>query len=320
MSSQKIENEIHSLYQTYANDIYRYARLTLRDDALAMDVVQEVFLRAFRSWGTFRGDVHAKRGIKRERQDDGSASHRKDTRDFRQLKSGGDAVMTHDKEVTHRFKELTDISMTQSDQDELWQSISQKMKTMRPPRTRHKKHFNAFATSVAAVATIAVVAVGIGVGIDKHVFSQTPTTQTTGASNLVGTTSNPAANSQATSNRTNNQTPGSSQWKDVGRMYEVQGVVSFVKGHSFELKVSKNIQGANSAVTSPNYPFKVGSVVNIQCDPSLSPKVGDHVVLDVSQYATGGSPFWGVIANNYYAEQNGSYYNQSGQKLSLPPS
>ena len=48
---------IKSLYNKYANDIYRYARLTLRDSTEAHDVVQEVFFRAFKSWHSFRHDA-----------------------------------------------------------------------------------------------------------------------------------------------------------------------------------------------------------------------------------------------------------------------
>lgn len=45
---------IRSLYELYADDVYRFARLTLGDSTAASDVVQEVFLRAFQSWGIFR--------------------------------------------------------------------------------------------------------------------------------------------------------------------------------------------------------------------------------------------------------------------------
>ncbi len=45
---------IRSLYDLHADEVYRFARLTLGDPTAAHDVVQEVFLRAFQSWGTFR--------------------------------------------------------------------------------------------------------------------------------------------------------------------------------------------------------------------------------------------------------------------------
>ena len=43
------KEEIQRLYALYADDIYRYARLTLNDDSEAHDVVQEVFFRAFKA-------------------------------------------------------------------------------------------------------------------------------------------------------------------------------------------------------------------------------------------------------------------------------
>ncbi|MGZ4164914.1 MAG: RNA polymerase sigma factor [Tumebacillaceae bacterium] len=54
MNEPSAKEGIHSLFDLYANDIYRYARFTLQDHAEAKDVVQEVFLRAFRQWDRFR--------------------------------------------------------------------------------------------------------------------------------------------------------------------------------------------------------------------------------------------------------------------------
>lgn len=51
---------IRSLYELYSNDIYRYARITLDDSSEAYDVVQEVFLRAYRSWNSYRQQAYAK--------------------------------------------------------------------------------------------------------------------------------------------------------------------------------------------------------------------------------------------------------------------
>lgn len=56
----EIREAMESLYDSYANDVYRYARMTLGNAEEAYDVVQEVFLRAYRSWGTFRGESNVK--------------------------------------------------------------------------------------------------------------------------------------------------------------------------------------------------------------------------------------------------------------------
>ena len=54
------KEEIQRLYELYADDIYRYARLTLNDDSEAHDVVQEVFFRAFKALSSFRKDASEK--------------------------------------------------------------------------------------------------------------------------------------------------------------------------------------------------------------------------------------------------------------------
>jgi RNA polymerase sigma-70 factor (ECF subfamily) len=51
---------IKSLYDQFSNDIYRYARLSLGNSSDAYDVVQEVFLRAIRSWDSYRQEASYK--------------------------------------------------------------------------------------------------------------------------------------------------------------------------------------------------------------------------------------------------------------------
>ncbi|MCF8564570.1 RNA polymerase sigma factor [Alicyclobacillus tolerans] len=51
---------IEKLFELYADDIYRYARYTIPDTDDARDVVQEVFMRAFRAWDSFRHDSNPK--------------------------------------------------------------------------------------------------------------------------------------------------------------------------------------------------------------------------------------------------------------------
>lgn len=52
-----LAKSMDELYDRYADELYRYARFTLQDSYLAEDVVQEVFIRAIRSWQSFRGDA-----------------------------------------------------------------------------------------------------------------------------------------------------------------------------------------------------------------------------------------------------------------------
>lgn len=51
------------LYEMYSNDVYRYAFATLGDSSEAHDVVQEVFIRAYRAINKFRYDSTAKTWI-----------------------------------------------------------------------------------------------------------------------------------------------------------------------------------------------------------------------------------------------------------------
>lgn len=44
----------------YAEDVYRYARLTLGDETATYDVVQVVFIRAFHAWSGYRRDANAR--------------------------------------------------------------------------------------------------------------------------------------------------------------------------------------------------------------------------------------------------------------------
>jgi len=51
---------ITTLFDEHADSIYRYARYCLPPDIDARDIVQEVFLRAFRSWHEFQGEASPK--------------------------------------------------------------------------------------------------------------------------------------------------------------------------------------------------------------------------------------------------------------------
>ncbi|QQE78917.1 RNA polymerase sigma factor [Alicyclobacillus sp. SO9] len=51
---------IKDMYDLYRHDLYRFARYTLGNSEDAYDVVQEVFIRAIRSWNGFRQDSSPK--------------------------------------------------------------------------------------------------------------------------------------------------------------------------------------------------------------------------------------------------------------------
>lgn len=50
------EAAVASLYKQYSNNVFRYARMVLGNTSEAHDVVQDVFIRALRSWPTYRGE------------------------------------------------------------------------------------------------------------------------------------------------------------------------------------------------------------------------------------------------------------------------
>lgn len=60
LESLSASEAIERLFELYADDLYRYTRYTLPDIDDPMDVVQEVFMRAFRAWASFRQDSNAK--------------------------------------------------------------------------------------------------------------------------------------------------------------------------------------------------------------------------------------------------------------------
>lgn len=49
---------IENLFDLYADEIYRFARYSVPQSVDAKDVVQEVFLRAYRAWGKYRKDAN----------------------------------------------------------------------------------------------------------------------------------------------------------------------------------------------------------------------------------------------------------------------
>ena len=61
MRSKGSPNEdIETWFELYADEIYRFARYSAPKSVDPKDVVQEVFLRAYRSWNSFRDDSSPK--------------------------------------------------------------------------------------------------------------------------------------------------------------------------------------------------------------------------------------------------------------------
>lgn len=55
-----VQHEFDEIYQRYAADLYRYLLSLCRDEALAMDLLQDTMLRAFTEFDRFRGDCAVK--------------------------------------------------------------------------------------------------------------------------------------------------------------------------------------------------------------------------------------------------------------------
>lgn len=52
---EDVSEAINRLFELYADEIYRFVRFSLGNPVEVEDIVQDVFLQAMRSWGSFRG-------------------------------------------------------------------------------------------------------------------------------------------------------------------------------------------------------------------------------------------------------------------------
>lgn len=87
-SSQAAQEELlRSLMQTYATSLVRLCYVWLGDAALAEDAVQETFLKAWRSWGSFRASSSEKTWLTRIAIN--TCKDMRRTRWFRHLFDGG---------------------------------------------------------------------------------------------------------------------------------------------------------------------------------------------------------------------------------------
>lgn len=60
MAASSAEQAVEQMFELYADDVYRYARSVLMNDADAKDVVQDVFCKALLAYSRFRHDSSAK--------------------------------------------------------------------------------------------------------------------------------------------------------------------------------------------------------------------------------------------------------------------
>lgn len=52
--------EFQEVYDAYVDEVYRFVRFMMGNSEDVYDIVQEVFLRAYRSWGQYRHDAGVK--------------------------------------------------------------------------------------------------------------------------------------------------------------------------------------------------------------------------------------------------------------------
>ncbi len=63
MDKQFIEKEIERLISEYGNDVLRLSYMYLKDHQLAEDAFQEVFIKIYKKWDTFRSESSEKTWI-----------------------------------------------------------------------------------------------------------------------------------------------------------------------------------------------------------------------------------------------------------------
>ena len=54
-SQHSIKLQVNDWYHTYSNDVYNYVFFLMRDHDQAKDIMQDVFIKAFHSYSSFRG-------------------------------------------------------------------------------------------------------------------------------------------------------------------------------------------------------------------------------------------------------------------------
>jgi len=117
---------LEHLMRLHNRTLFRTARAILRDDAEAEDAVQEAYLRAFRSIGTFRGEAKLSTWLIRIVANQALARRRKDARRAAIVPIRGGGVEEHEFEAEAEGREQ-DGPESRTQRSELRQRLEQKI-------------------------------------------------------------------------------------------------------------------------------------------------------------------------------------------------
>jgi RNA polymerase sigma-70 factor (ECF subfamily) len=117
---------LEHLMRLHNRTLFRTARAILRDDAEAEDAVQETYLRAYRSIGTFRGDAKLSTWLIRIVANDALARRRKNARRAAIVPIRGGGVEEHELEAEAEARDQ-DGPESQTQRSELGRLLEQKI-------------------------------------------------------------------------------------------------------------------------------------------------------------------------------------------------
>ena len=129
LSHRIAQGDMHALEQLmrlYNRTMFRTARAILRDDAEAEDAVQEAYLQAYRSIGSFRGDARLSTWLVRIVANEALARRRKDVRRGAIVPIRGGGVEEHEFE-TEAAVRAEDGPESQAQRSELRCLLEQKI-------------------------------------------------------------------------------------------------------------------------------------------------------------------------------------------------
>ncbi|MFA6941218.1 MAG: hypothetical protein WCQ54_09605 [Clostridiaceae bacterium] len=115
------------------------------------------------------------------------------------------------------------------------------------------------------------------------------------------------------------------KWKSVDRLRYIQGKIVSLKKISdgksiLSLKIEKNFHDGTDPVGNPDYPFKIGQVVELflNSQPKIDlAKIKRVIVYESDVTADDNDSFVG--ASIKYYESDGKFFDMDGKQISLPP-